>query len=121
MTTKDIFSIFILDLGRTHVHIRTSTPHKLTHTTLRFSDMKEFLSVRDDQRFSNVISKTSCLVTVAWTDRNEEVSQLITFMKGINVNKKQLQVIMSSRFESNRFLNQSINFNVVVEHLTTGA
>ena len=100
---------------------RTSAPHTLTQTTLRFSDMKEFLSVEDDKRLFNIISKTSCLVTVAKIDKTEEVSQLITFMKGINVNNKQLQVTMSSGFESVIFLNQSINFNVVVEHLTTGA
>ena len=106
LATFKPFSLFLLDLGS---------------GTLTFSDMNHFLSVKDDKRLSHIISSTSCLITVAKTDSTEDISQLIDFMNGINVKDKHLQVHMSSDLESNVLANKSINFNVVVQHLTSGA
>ena len=82
--------------------------------------MKHFLSVKNDKRLSNIISSSSCLATVAETDITEEVYQLISFMSGINVKDKHLHIQMSFELETSVLENITINFNMVVYHLSSG-
>ena len=70
---------------------------------------------------SKIFLAFSCLVTVAETHSMGEVTQLIDFMSGINVKEKHLYVQLSSAVVNNSLENISINFNVVVEHQTSGA
>ena len=103
-------------------------------STLRFSDMDYFLGVcpefickkntklrvKEDMRFSTIISSTSCVVTIAKSDTNKETVQLVDFMNVMNVEKKHLYIHMSSGMESYTFKNKSINFNVVIDHESKG-
>ena len=103
-------------------------------STLRFSDMDYFLGVcpefickkntklwvKEDMRFSTIISSTSCVVTIAKSDTNKETIQLVDFMNVMNVEKKHLYIHMSSGMESYTFKNKSINFNVVIDHESKG-
>ena len=89
--------------------------------TLRFSNMKYFMSDQDDERLSSIISSMSCLVMVVETDTTEEASQLMDFMNGIHVKRKHLHVQLSSGLEIKELEKKNINFNVVVDHLSSGS
>ena len=77
--------------------------------------------MENDDMLSKNFLAFSCLVTVAETHSMGEVTQLIAFMSGINVKEKHLYVQLSSAIVNNSLENISINFNVVVEHQTSGA
>ena len=77
--------------------------------------------MKDDMRFSKILSSISCFVTVAEADDGGELTQLMDFMSGINVKAKHLHVQLSSVLENNAFENKSISFNVVVELQTSGS
>ena len=76
---------------------------------LRFSNMKNFLSVQEDKRLSNVISSMSCLVIVATTETTEEAFQLMDFMNGMHVKHKHLHIRLSSGLEIKELENKNIN------------
>ena len=83
--------------------------------------MKYFMSDQDDERLSSIISSMSCLVMVVETDTTEEASQLMDFMTGINVKLKHMHIRLSSGLEIKELEKKNINFNVVVDHLSSGS
>ena len=58
---------------------------------------------------------------LADTESTEDASQLIGVINDINVQKKYLNIQMSTGFEIDMLKNKSINFNVMVQHLSSGA
>ena len=83
--------------------------------------MKLFLSMQDDERLSSIISSMSCLVMVAKTQTTEEAFQLMDFMNGIHVKRKHLHIQLSSGLDIKELEKKNINFNVEVDHLTSGS
>ena len=88
---------------------------------VRLSSNEKFMGLKDDERLLSIVSSTSCLATVAENDSNEEVSKMIDFISGLNVQEKHLLIQMSSGLESNVLKKKRINFNVVISHSSSGA
>ena len=76
--------------------------------------------MRDNESFFRIVSSITCLVTFAEADSNAAAVELIAFMNDLKVEEKYLNVIMSYRVDDlNMLKNSSINFGVMVQHLSS--
>ena len=84
-------------------------------STLRSQNAKEVLKLRGNPLFQSLLASISCLVTIAETYDDEELLKVIEMMNDISVSKKYTLLIVST-FDSTKFLNLTINFQVMVHH-----
>ena len=88
-------------------------------STLRCKDATELLKLRGNLLFSSISASISCLVTIVETDDNEEVLKLLNMMSDLSVAKKYLLLILPT-FDSTKFANLTVNFQVMIHHKETG-
>ena len=86
---------------------------------MRSQNAKELLKLGENPLFLSLFASISCLVTVAETDDNDEVLELLEMVDGLPVAKKYLLLIIST-FDSTKFANITINFQVMMHHKKTG-
>ena len=76
--------------------------------------------MRDNERFLHIVSSFTCLVAFADAESNADVVEFIGFMNDLKVKERYLNVKMTFGIDLNMLRNLSINFNVMVQHLSSG-
>ena len=79
------------------------------------------MGMKNDTRLSQILTFNSCLGVIAVADSSEEVSQLIDLLSGLNVKNKHLTVNMSSGLETELLQKKRLDYNVVINHSSSGA
>ena len=81
--------------------------------------MKHFLKMKDNERFLQIVSSFRCLVTFADAESNTNAVELIGIINDLKVKEKYLNVKMAFGIDLNMLKNLSINFSVMVQHLSS--
>ena len=86
---------------------------------MRSQNAEEVLKLRGSPLFSSILNSISCLVTIVETDIAEEGLRLIEMVNELSVATKYLLLIVPT-FDLTAIENQTINFQVIVNHGESG-
>ena len=85
---------------------------------MRVQNAKELLNMSRYPLFQSQLTSISCLVTITEADNDEELMRLLE-MFNIILAKKFLLLTVSA-FDTIRFSNRTINYQVTIHHKKTG-
>ena len=86
---------------------------------IRFKDAKELLEVKDHHKMSSILSTISCLLALAETDNDHEVTSLIDMVNEIKVERRYLLLIVPT-LNTVILKNKTIIYNVGIQQKNKG-
>ena len=90
-----------------------------SRTTVKFQNLGKLLEVNASTKFKTIITKMSCLTTMAQMNKELEVSQLIDIVNEFRISNKSLVIFMES-LNATLLRKKTITFNVIIHHNKSG-